>query len=217
MFTENKVILIKEDGEKRINNPQRLPEGLKVEIYGSGNKVKIGDKCKFSNSKIIIMANKANVVINEQCTLENMIIDINSGQGQNLEIGRETTFFGGKIVLRDKDYIKIGNGCLFAAGLSMWATDAHTLIDKETNQVINQTPDKLEIGNHCWIGADVHILKRGSLAQNTVVGMCSVVTKPFKEPNIVIGGYPAKVLRKGIDWSRDTIPNWKKRNTSLEV
>lgn len=50
MFTENNVILIREDGEQKINNPQRLSEGLKVEIYGSGNKLKIGNKCKFSNS-----------------------------------------------------------------------------------------------------------------------------------------------------------------------
>ena len=141
-----------------------------------------------------------------------MSININSGSGQKLEIGSGSTFFGGKIVLRDKDHIKIGKGCLFAAGLSMWATDAHTIIDTQTKKIINETPEKLEIGENCWIGGDVHILKRGSLAPNTVVGMCSVVTKPFTKSNIVIGGYPAKILRENIEWSRQTIPNWKKLN-----
>ena len=212
MYSENEVILIKDDGtEQRVTNPDLLPQGINIAIKGCDNRIFIHESAVFNNFTLkLSKTNKATVIIGKQCHIKDMVADINSGVGQKLEICDGTTFFGGKIVLRDKDYIKIGKGCLFAAGLSMWATDAHTVIDMATQTIINETPEKLEIGENCWIGADVHILKGGSLAPNTVVGMCSVVTKPFTKPNTVIGGYPAKILRENIEWSRQTIPNWKR-------
>ena len=212
MYSKNEIILVKDDGtEQRITDPNSLPKGMNIMINYPDNKIFIHESAVFSNFTLkLSKTSKATVIIGKQCHISDIFVDINSGVGQKLEIGEDVTFFGGKIVLRDKDYIKIGKGCLFAAGLSMWATDAHTLIDMATQTVINETPEKLEIGENCWIGADVHILKGGSLAPNTVVGMCSVVTKPLTKPNTVIGGYPAKILRENIEWSRQTIPNWKR-------
>ena len=216
MFTENEIILMSGNTMHRITQKHQIPTGLKLEVFGSHNKIILGEQCLFQNTVISIVNDNTSVQIGNGCRMENLFIDINSGNGQHLEIGDKSVFFGGKIVLRDKDFVKIGQDCLFADGLRLWATDAHTLFDLETNQVINETPEKLEIGNHCWIGGDVHIMKNGSLPDETVVGMCSVITKPFTEPHTVIGGYPAKVLRRGIGWSRDTIPDWLKKDESLK-
>ncbi|MBA4283878.1 MAG: acyltransferase [Candidatus Puniceispirillum sp.] len=52
------------------------------------------------------------------------------------------------------------------------------------------------IGDNCWIGMNSVILPGVELGNNTIVGAGSIVTKSFKEGNIVIGGNPAKIIKK---------------------
>jgi acetyltransferase-like isoleucine patch superfamily enzyme len=61
----------------------------------------------------------------------------------------------------------------------------------------------VKIGNHCWIGAKVIILKDVELGDHCVVAAGAVVTKSFPAGS-VIAGVPAKLLRnihtdKGIE------------------
>lgn len=60
---------------------------------------------------------------------------------------------------------------------------------------IPQSPP-IRIGRACWIGANSTILPGIELGNNTVVGANSVVTKSFPEGNVVIGGVPAKIIRR---------------------
>ena len=53
----------------------------------------------------------------------------------------------------------------------------------------------VSIGNDCWIGANTAILDGVELKDRTVVAAGSVVTKSF-EGNVLLGGIPAKVLKK---------------------
>lgn len=55
---------------------------------------------------------------------------------------------------------------------------------------------KIEIGANCFIGARSIILPGVKLANNIIVGSGAVVTKSFYEENIIIGGNPAKKIRK---------------------
>ena len=54
---------------------------------------------------------------------------------------------------------------------------------------------RVEIGSNVWIGAQVCILSGVSIASGTVVAAGSVVTKSFSEPNMIIGGVPARILK----------------------
>ena len=51
------------------------------------------------------------------------------------------------------------------------------------------------IGNWCYLGASVKVGSGVTLADYTVVAIGSVVTGSFEEPNTLIGGVPAKILR----------------------
>ena len=53
---------------------------------------------------------------------------------------------------------------------------------------------KITIGNNSFIGARSVIMYGVELADNTIVAAGSVVTKSFRDRNIVIGGNPAKVI-----------------------
>ena len=53
---------------------------------------------------------------------------------------------------------------------------------------------RIKIGNRCFIGARSTILYGVELCDDIIVAAGSVVTRSFKEPNIVIGGNPAKKI-----------------------
>jgi len=87
--------------------------------------------------------------------------------------------------------IAMGSNIIHAAGLTI-ITSNH-----EVNDFTKHTKNKpVIIGNNCWLGANVTILPEVELGNHVIVAAGSVVTKSFLEDNIVIGGIPAKVLKK---------------------
>lgn len=52
------------------------------------------------------------------------------------------------------------------------------------------------IGEQCWIGMNSVILPGVILGKNVVVAAGSVVNKSFEDGNVIIGGTPAKILKR---------------------
>ena len=50
------------------------------------------------------------------------------------------------------------------------------------------------IGNDVWIGRDVHMTSGRTVADDSIIAMCAVLTKDFP-PYSVVGGNPAKLIR----------------------
>ena len=200
---DNKIILIDGQQQRTLEDLSELPKGLQLIITGTDNTIIIDEECNFSKTRIQLIGKKVK--------MGNLIIGLGPGDNEILEIGDSTTFFGGHIYLRDNTHVIIGKNCLFSVGLCIRSTDAHTIFDYTNKHVLNKGAEVLKIGNHCWFGEDVMVLKNGSVSSDSVVGTRSLITKPFSESHIVIAGFPAKVIRKNIDWSRLTIPDYEKR------
>jgi acetyltransferase-like isoleucine patch superfamily enzyme len=96
--------------------------------------------------------------------------------------------------------ISFGDGCLLSWDVLIMDTDAHNIYNLSTGEKIN--PDNaIEIGNHVWIGCRTLVLKGSKIADNSVVGANSLVTAKFEEPNVIVAGVPAKVVKKSISWA----------------
>jgi acetyltransferase-like isoleucine patch superfamily enzyme len=54
----------------------------------------------------------------------------------------------------------------------------------------------VSIGKYCWIGAGAKIMPGVTLGNFTIVGSGAVVTKSFPEGYAILGGNPAKIIRK---------------------
>lgn len=88
-------------------------------------------------------------------------------------------------------HIYIGKGSYIAPNVGI-ITANHELTDLDGHA------DGLDviIGEKCWIGMNSVILPGVELGNGTVVAAGAVVTKSFKQGNIVIAGVPAKVIKE---------------------
>lgn len=87
--------------------------------------------------------------------------------------------------------IEIGDGCQFAPGVGLISANHDPL---HLDRHLPAPP--IRIGNHCWIGMNAVILPGVELGDRTIVGAGAVVTKSFPEGHCVLGGNPARVLRR---------------------
>ena len=65
-------------------------------------------------------------------------------------------------------------------------------------QVVTFTDENgtvVEIGNDVWVGNDVRIIGGVKIGDGAVIGSCALVTKDV-EPYSIVGGVPAKVIKK---------------------
>ncbi len=75
-------------------------------------------------------------------------------------------------------------------------TTEHSFDDPDVpirNQPIPFKPVK--IGCNIWIGARVTILAGITIADRTVIGAGSVVTKSISEPDTIVAGVPARFIK----------------------
>jgi acetyltransferase-like isoleucine patch superfamily enzyme len=91
-----------------------------------------------------------------------------------------------------KKYITIGHGTIIGEDVRIMDSDSHTLVG-------SREPTGVSIGRDVWIGAGVTILKNTSLDDGCVVAAGAVVAGDFPARTLV-GGFPAKVLRTGVEW-----------------
>lgn len=90
---------------------------------------------------------------------------------------------GGKIIIGKGTWIAPNVG-LITANHDVYNPDKHV----EGKDII--------IGKKCWIGMNSVILPGVVLGDNTIVGAGAIVTKSFKNGNCVIGGNPAKIIKR---------------------
>lgn len=91
--------------------------------------------------------------------------------------------------------ISIGENVAISENVTMWDTDAHTIVGKE-----NEITKPIKIGNHVWIGNNVTILKGVTIGDGAIIAAGSVVTRNIPE-KCLAGGVPAKVIKENVDWN----------------
>jgi acetyltransferase-like isoleucine patch superfamily enzyme len=123
----------------------------------------------------------------------------------SLTIGENSTFEDVHFALTESgSRIDIGQDCMFANDIDVRTGDSHSILSQESGKRINYAENVI-IGNHVWIAAHSIILKGARIAENSIVGTGSVVTRKFDKPGIIIAGNPAIQLKDGVTWSRERV------------
>ncbi len=93
--------------------------------------------------------------------------------------------------LDGRNGIKIGRNTWMGPRVSIISMN-HSFTD--FNKYEKSPP--IEIGDNCWIATNATILPGVKLGNHVVVAAGAVVSSSFEEDDILIGGVPAKVIKK---------------------
>lgn len=185
------------------NNFIIAPNGLDINIIGNNNLIEIyepnfgysyiemtGDNNSFLLRKTVKKVRGAKFFIEDggEVTIE-----------ENCEIGN-----GDLYVVVNGDYknhhkLHIKKGTHIAREAIIRTSDGECLIDPANKKPISE-PKNVIIGENCWITSRCTILKGTELQKGTIVGANSLVNKKFLEPNTLIAGIPAKVIKNNVAW-----------------
>lgn len=109
-------------------------------------------------------------------------------RAHNVKIGKRVIVMNGCLMM-SAGGITIDDDAQIAANVQLISNN-HDLVDR---MVITCKP--VHICRRAWIGAGATILPGVTVGENSVVGTGSVVTHDV-EPNTIVAGNPARVIRK---------------------
>ena len=206
IFGENNTIIYKDNNnEIQINNfnYQDYLIGINLHIIGNNNTIIIDSSASFKNSSIKIdYSNNGTLKIEGDSELNNLEIIADLADNFFISFGRNNKIQGGLSIIcceHNSGFIS-GNECLYSQGIKAMSGDGHTILDHGSREILNKPNHYITIGDHCWIGERVLLTKNTQISDNSIVAMGSVVTKNFLEKNVILGGNPAKIIKKNIDW-----------------
>lgn len=92
--------------------------------------------------------------------------------------------------IQARNGIQIGKNVLIGPGVKIISAN-HDICDFD----VQVKSDPIVIGDNCWLGSNCVVLPGTKLGNHVIVGAGAVVNKCFPD-DCVIGGVPAKVLKK---------------------
>ena len=102
--------------------------------------------------------------------------------GGRLQIGSRV-YFNEDLMISAKSSVTIGDGCRFGPSVKIFDNDH--VFDAENGVSGKHASEAISIGSHCWIAANVVILKGTQIGNNCVVGAGTVVHGVIPDGSIV--------------------------------
>ncbi len=185
---------------------------LCIRIEGNENSISLG-KFRKMNGNIYIFGHNNTLEIDD--TIYNLYYNIHMGcldvneiphrADNSIKIGKNCSMGPIRFFVYNKNTnITIAHDCMFSSDVTMQAPDGHPIYNKAFGEIINKKPYSIEIGSHVWIARGAYILKNAKIPPNTIIGGASVVTKKFDEQYTIIAGNPAHVVKRGVEWDRES-------------
>lgn len=170
---------------------------LRVQIYGNDNIIDIRTSAGFVAAIYIGMPDcpvcGCRVIVENDATSNGIMIRL----------------------LENNSEVLINEDVMFGDDIKIYASDTHSILN-ERSQVTN-IGRNITFGKHVWIGTGAAIAKNTEIAEGCVVGMKSVVCGKFTEPNCVIAGNPARVVKHNIRWDRERPNNLIKQQENTHA
>lgn len=157
-------------------------QSLIVDVRGDGNVVDIGASPRYGHVRMIVQ------------------------DRSSVRIGEHTTIEQAYLLARDQTSITIGGDCMISFQVDMRTSDAHGIYDFESGERLNNSQD-IEVDDHVWIGQAATLSKGARVGRGAVVGFRAYVQKMIVAPNTVVAGSPARKVRSGVIWERNSVDN----------
>ena len=178
---------------------------LKKDIEGKDHSVLVSEGCFLEDAVIRIRGERNSLVFGEKCMVGPGCSFWMEGNDISVVVGAGTTFTRNVQINAQEDgsHIEIGEDCMFSNHIIVRTSDSHPIYSLETGARLNP-PQDVKIGDHVWIAPDVKIMKGACIGSGSVIGSNTMVSGEVPE-NVLAVGYPAKVVKEKIRWSREEL------------
>lgn len=95
--------------------------------------------------------------------------------------------------------LTVGSDCMFGWNVRIMDMAAHHVFYNGREKLRSCV---IRIGTHVWIGADVTILRSTEIGGHSIVAYGSTITGGMFGNHLLIGGYPAHIIRENTDWEK---------------
>ena len=192
---------------------------VKLSIQGANNHICLKNITWSENSKFNVNLCGNNNTIN--------ITSVSISANLNLTLGQQHKNFGpisnSSFVIKkytsieSLEYITynsntecmIGENCMLSYDIVFYNTDAHAILEYPSNKLVNYVKG-IFIGNHCWIGRNVTIMRNTTIPDDCIIGAYSLVSGKFQSPHSIYAGNSAKLIKTNRTWS----PNGKQHGSN---
>jgi hypothetical protein len=191
-----------------VTDPERPVGDVRVQTGGHGNVLFIDNRAWQGTliASVRILGNDCAVIFNDigpsgYVAISDVFL---RSHEQFLFWGRGATAVSCSIEIEGTGRgVMVGDDALISNGVWLRNYNMHALHDLATGERIGRAPVTTVIERHVWLGQDVLLLGCERIGAGTVVGARSFVNR--KLPRCVLAvGSPARVLRDGVSWGRDT-------------
>ena len=186
---------------------------LELDIFGNNNTIVIGPGSHFNNVCFHVRGSGHHIKFGPNCRVSRGGNFWFEDDGGALQVGQNTSMVDVHIAVTETDSkVTIGEDCMFANDIDIRTGDSHSVIDVQTGQRLNIAADVV-IGRHVWIAPHSVVLKGVTIGENSIVASGSIVTRSC-DPEVIVGGNPAKVIKTGVSWKRERLPH---ENSTLNI
>lgn len=207
-------------------NQVDVPHNLDIRgfIHGKQNKISVGDVELDSTLTLSVYGNNNTIKIDSIHCVKNMHLKIGVRENilsNNCSVNIGSNFWSEDnltaLLYNHTGKLTIGNNCIFSNNITIRLGDRpHLLFDIETCEYIDESKDGVIIGNDVWVGERVYITKKAQIADGSVAAVNSVVTRKFDKKNCILGGNPAKIVRTGVKWIRNSSSRYLDTNSEYK-
>lgn len=195
--------LKKKKGKVTIQNHGRAR--LRKDIEGKDNLIRIGVNATVHDAFIKIHGNNNTLTIGDNCVFGRGCSFWIEGDGCNITIGANSTFTRNCHINAQENNraISIGMDCMFSNQVTVRTSDSHKILYIDTGLRINDAKD-VTIGSHVWVATQSTVMKGVTIGDGAIIGANSIVTKDVTKNTMAVG-MPAKVVKTGCTWSRESL------------
>lgn len=189
--------------ENKISNNGAWLRNIKCKVIGNNNEIIFKSNAKLKGLEINIRGNNNKIIVGENAFIEKGEFFIEDDDNKLIVDKGSTICKDFHFACIEGTTINIGRDCLFSSNVTIRTGDSHSILNKDGIRI--NSSRSVNFGNHIWVGNKCTFLKGASVAEDSIVGLGSIVNKKFNESGIIIAGVPAKAIKSGINWDKSRI------------
>lgn len=177
-------------------------------VRGSGNIVQISSTAEVCAIQLDIHGNNNRVQVVDSRGIKGLTLRVGNHRAADncsfiAEQGLSVEGNVQALLYQDGNQMKFGEDCMVSNSVIFRGGEhPHLLFEIDSGEYLDNGSG-IFIGKHVWIGEGAYITKSVAVASGSIVAARAVVTRRFEEENVVIGGNPAVVIRRGVEWLRN--------------